>query len=79
MEGLILLLIHLIGAMIVLIYDVLTGRFKEAVENRNDCDPSEIFFVDLVLWEIMLPFAFLGWCDETINKIFKKKYSTDEK
>lgn len=72
-----LLFVHLIGAFIFLIYDIKSGKFKESVTREIDSSPSEIVFIDLCLWEIALPFVVFGWLDDTINKLFEKKYSED--
>lgn len=76
---LILLSIHLIGALITIIWDVITGKFKEVVQNPSGDTPATLLFMDFAVWEIILPMMIVCGIADGINKLFEKKYGNIEK
>lgn len=65
------LLFHLIGMVVTLIYFVVHGDFKKAVQEHDE--PIELVF-GAFIWEIVLPFVFMAWTIDAINGFFEKKY-----
>lgn len=81
MRAVIVIGVHLIGAIITLIIFYKTGEFEEAVKHGDGIYwalPSDVVFHALVLWEIHLFLYIICSIDMFINDFFYKKYSRDE-
>ena len=75
---LIVVLIHIIGAIVTMIIHYKNGTFEYAAKHGDGirfANPSDIIFQDLFLWEFnLLIFVFFS-IDGFINYIFDKKYN----
>lgn len=81
MRAIIIIGVHLIGAIITLIIFYKTGEFEEAVRHGDGIYwalPSDVVFHALVLWEIHLLLYIICSIDMFINDFFYKKYMEDE-
>ena len=80
-RALIVIGIHVIGAIIALIIFYKTGEFEDAAKNGNgiySATPSDVVFMALVLWEVLLLLYIITSIDELINNFFYRKYTNDE-
>ena len=76
-KALIIIGIHIIGAIVTLIIFHKTGEFEAAAKQGNgiySATPSDVVFMALVLWEILLFLYIITAIDSTINDFFYKKY-----
>ena len=73
---LLFILIHVIGAIIAVIIHYKTGIFEEAAKNGDGFRtprPSDIFFLDLLVWEIQLLLFIYYFIEDFINNLFNSK------
>lgn len=74
----VILLVHIIGAIVSLVWDLKVGNFEYAIKHGDGvriATPADIVFYDVCLWE----FKFLVYALElilySINNMFYKKYA----
>ena len=68
--------IHIIGAITTLIVHYKNGTFKFAVENGDGiryARPSDVLFMDCVVWEMLLLVDLLTIIDNTIYDFFERR------
>lgn len=81
MRAIIVIGIHLIGAIITLIVFYKTGEFEEAAKHGDGiyfATPSDVVFHALVLWEIHLFLYIICSVDMLIDDFFYKKYKRNK-
>ena len=68
--------IHIIGAITTLIVHYKNGTFKFAVENGDGiryARPSDVLFMDCVVWEMLLLVDLLTIIDNIIYDFFERR------
>ena len=80
MKALIIILVHIIGAIIALVVHYKDGTFEWCSKNGDGIRfavPSNVVFMDLVCWEILLLICFIDLIEKAINSYFSKKFDTE--
>lgn len=79
---LIVVLVHIIGAVVTMFIHYKDGTFEWATKYGDGirfADPSDVIFQDLFLWEINLMIFIMFSIEALINNIFDNKYkNTDD-
>lgn len=77
-----LILVHVIGAIVTLIIHYKDGTFEWASKHGDGirfANPSDVIFQDLFLWEFYFLIFSISCIETFINKCFNDKYESEEK
>lgn len=74
---LILIVIHIIGAITTIIIHYKNGTFESASKYGDGirwARPCDVVFLDCVAWEVLFLLFIIELIEKIINRIFDKKY-----
>lgn len=78
---LIVVLVHIIGAIVTMFIHYKDGTFEWATKHGDGirfANPSDVIFQDLFLWEINLMIFIMFSIEALINNIFDNKYKNTD-
>lgn len=73
---LIILIIHMIGAIITIFIHCKDGTLKQAAKHGDGiryAKPSDVIVQDLIMWEFLLMFSMLDYAGNEINNYFDEE------
>lgn len=79
--GLLMIIVHIIGAIITFIVLYKNGTLEDAAKNGDgiySATPSDLVFVVLFLWEIYILFLIIASIGELIDDFFRNKFCEKE-